>query len=239
MASRKTSSSKKKHGAGAKFSDGNGLEKRLEEVESSHIFRTRTHEHSARQGEASLKNVLRCNGEEHLYDKIMKLAVYADDDPPWIFGWKFVHEFVQAVDDANNQAANGGAAVPAPPARLNIPNPLTREAFKEALLLYARVGRADPLGTACLPCEPSEFGQAVSLLDRLSDHAWTQHIIAVGGAAHSSVAREYTGSNGVWFWATRILDNSIATGILNPEETACCPEVATCSAFVHQSGLWR
>ncbi|POM64387.1 Hypothetical protein PHPALM_20079, partial [Phytophthora palmivora] len=92
--------------------------------------------------EFCLKDVLRCNGETHLYDDILKLAVHADDDPPIIFGWKFVHEFVEAIRAAYNQAANGGAAVPDPPQGLNIPNPFTlaQEEFKRALFTYARSG---------------------------------------------------------------------------------------------------
>ncbi|KAE9028719.1 hypothetical protein PF011_g1434 [Phytophthora fragariae] len=120
------SKTKKKNGAGAKLSDGKGLATRLEEVESrsSQILRAQA---PAQQGDVLLKDVLRGNGEKHLYDKILKLAVHADDDPPLIFGWKFVHEFVQAIHDANNQAAGGGAAVP--PCPFPLPDPLTRESL--------------------------------------------------------------------------------------------------------------
>ncbi|POM65075.1 Acetylpolyamine aminohydrolase, partial [Phytophthora palmivora] len=141
---------------------------------------------SKREGEFCLKDVLRCNGEIHLYDEILKLAVHADDDPPIIFGWKFVHEFVEAIGAAYNQAANGGAAVPDLPLGLNIPNPftLTREEFKRALLTYARVGTAGPLGTTCLPCIIGDYGFSVVRLERLSVHPWTQHIIGIGGAGN-------------------------------------------------------
>ncbi|KAE9007836.1 hypothetical protein PR003_g16374 [Phytophthora rubi] len=175
------SKTKKKNGAGAKLSDGKGLATRLEEVESrsSQILRAQA---PAQQGDVLLKDVLRGNGEKHLYDKILKLAVHADDDPPLIFGWKFVHEFVQAIHDANNQAAGGGAAVP--PCPFPLPDPLTRESFKEALLNYARIGRADPLGTTCLPCSAPEFSRAATRLGYLSLHPWTLHIVGVGGAGN-------------------------------------------------------
>ncbi|KAE9023928.1 hypothetical protein PR003_g12221 [Phytophthora rubi] len=154
-----------------------GLATQLEEVESSQILRAQA---PAQQGEVLLKDVLRGNSEEHLYDDILKLAVHADEDPPLIFGWGFVQEFVQAINDANNQAANGGTAVP--PSPFLIPDPLTRESFKEALLGYARVGSADPLGTTCLPCSASEFGCAIGILGDLNFDSWTRHIIGVGGA---------------------------------------------------------
>ncbi|KAE8897648.1 hypothetical protein PF005_g29516 [Phytophthora fragariae] len=117
------------------MSDGNNLATRLEEIEISQSFRARSPDLFAEQGEVSLKDVLRNNGEEHLYDDILKLAVHVDEDPPLIFGWKFVQEFVGAINDANNQAADGGAAVP--PCPFPIPDPVTRESFKKALLGYA------------------------------------------------------------------------------------------------------
>ncbi|KAE9003475.1 hypothetical protein PF010_g14032 [Phytophthora fragariae] len=164
------------------MSDGNGLATRFEEVDISQSFCARSPELSARQGEVYLKDVLRGNGEEHLYDEIFKLAVHADEDPPLIFGWKFVREFVEAINNANNQAAGGGAAVP--PCPFPIPDPLTRESFKEALVGYARVGTANPLGTTCLPCSAPEFGCAVTRLGYLNFNPWTHHIIGVGGAGN-------------------------------------------------------
>ncbi len=41
------------------------------------------------------EDVLKRNGEEHLFDKIMELAVHAEDELPMIFGWKNVEVFVQ------------------------------------------------------------------------------------------------------------------------------------------------
>ncbi|KAE8980047.1 hypothetical protein PR003_g26835 [Phytophthora rubi] len=79
------------------MSDGNNLATRLEEIEISQSFRARSPDLFAEQGEVSLKDVLRNNGEEHLYDDILKLAVHVDEDPPLIFGWKFVQEFVGAI----------------------------------------------------------------------------------------------------------------------------------------------
>ncbi|CAK4623375.1 unnamed protein product [Aphanomyces euteiches] len=66
---------------------------------------------------ALLEDVLRANGEEHLYDKIMQLSVHAKDKPPVIFVWKNVEGFVEAIQEARAKAsAPGGMALP--------PNPL-------------------------------------------------------------------------------------------------------------------
>ncbi|POM61422.1 Inositol-3-phosphate synthase [Phytophthora palmivora] len=91
-------------------------------------------------------------------------------------------EFVEAINDVNNQAADGGTAVP--PSPLPIPDPLTRESSKEALLDYARVGTADPFGTTCLPCTASEFGRAIGRLVDLNHYPWTHYIIRVGGTGN-------------------------------------------------------
>ncbi|POM66238.1 High affinity nerve growth factor receptor precursor [Phytophthora palmivora] len=123
-----------------------------------------------RQVDFSLKDVLRYNDEAHLYDKILKLAVHVDDNPPIIFDWKFVHEFVEAIRDAYNQATSGGAAVPDPPQGLNIPDPsiLTQRSSRKRFLLTPRWE---------LPINmPSLY------YCRLCVHPWTQHIIRVGDA---------------------------------------------------------
>uniref|UniRef100_K3WMR7 Uncharacterized protein n=1 Tax=Globisporangium ultimum (strain ATCC 200006 / CBS 805.95 / DAOM BR144) TaxID=431595 RepID=K3WMR7_GLOUD len=86
--------------------------------------------------EARLADVVRQNGEEHLFDNIMALAGHADEEPPVIFGWEKMREFVEAI------AAAGADPMPDPP--FTIPQPLTSQSFKEAQLNYARVGRAYP-----------------------------------------------------------------------------------------------
>ncbi len=64
-----------------------------------------------------LDDVLKGNGEEHLFDKIMELSIHAEDDPPMIFGWKNVEVFVQAIQLAQAQAAAPGG-LPLPPCPL-------------------------------------------------------------------------------------------------------------------------
>ncbi|KAJ8556976.1 hypothetical protein ON010_g8989 [Phytophthora cinnamomi] len=112
------------------------------------------HHRGKREDEWNLEDVLRRNGEIHLCENILKLVVHADDDPPVIFGWQFVQEFVEAIAAAYSDYEADGATVPTPP--FAIPDPLTRESFKKALLDYARVGTADPFGTTCLPCTASD-----------------------------------------------------------------------------------
>ncbi|KAE9324274.1 hypothetical protein PF008_g17149 [Phytophthora fragariae] len=161
------------------MSDGNDLATRFEEIKISQSFQARSPEHSAGQGEVFLEDVLRRNGEEHLYDEILELAVYTEEYPPLIFGWKFVQQFVDAINNANNQAAEGGAAVP--PCPFRIPDPLTQESIKEVLLDYARVGTAEPLGTTGLLWTIGEACCAVTKLVYLDHAPWTHHIIRVGG----------------------------------------------------------
>ncbi|EGZ30222.1 hypothetical protein PHYSODRAFT_295070 [Phytophthora sojae] len=115
-------------------------------------------------GAVLLKDVLRRNGEEHLYDEALRLTKHAATDPPVIFDWKHVDKFVQGIVAANTQAAEGDAPL--------------------ALLAYDYDGKADPLGTTCRPCDCGEATRAVECLGRLNEHPWTQHIIAVGGAGN-------------------------------------------------------
>uniref|UniRef100_K3X864 Uncharacterized protein n=1 Tax=Globisporangium ultimum (strain ATCC 200006 / CBS 805.95 / DAOM BR144) TaxID=431595 RepID=K3X864_GLOUD len=110
----------------------------------------------------------------------MALATHADEERPIIFGWKMVHEFVEAIAAAYAQAALGDADPMSDPPFL-IPQPLTIQSFKKALLSYARTGLANPLDTMCLPCDVSEYGRCLNKLDRLNGDAWFQCIVAVGG----------------------------------------------------------
>ncbi|GMF26898.1 unnamed protein product [Phytophthora fragariaefolia] len=132
-------------------------------------------------GTVLLRDVLFLNDEPQLYDEILELARHTEDEPPVIFGWKHVQEFVEAIITANVQADEGGGHVPDPP--FPLPNLLTGESFKRALLAYANVMRVPPLGTTCLPGQsPAEATWALQKLCELDFHPWTQHIIAVGGA---------------------------------------------------------
>ncbi|KAG9413309.1 hypothetical protein AC1031_012524 [Aphanomyces cochlioides] len=110
---------------------------------------------------ALLEDVLRANGEEHLYDKIMQLSVHAEEEPPLIFGWQNVEGFVQAIHAAQEQAVAPGG-VPLPPNPLVLPGPVNVQSFKEALVEYARVhGAADRLDTTCLPCTLGQCCNAI------------------------------------------------------------------------------
>ncbi|EGZ19789.1 hypothetical protein PHYSODRAFT_327972 [Phytophthora sojae] len=73
-----------------------------------------------------------------------------------------VEAFVRAISDAYSQAADGGAAVPPPP--FAMPNPLTTESFKKALVAHVRERPLQPLGTSCLPGDIGETARAVNRL---------------------------------------------------------------------------
>ena len=127
-----------------------------------------------------LQDVLKRNGEEHLYDEIMKLVVHVEDDPPVIFGWQNVEVFVQAILAAQAQAAAPGG-LPLPDDPLALPAAVNEENFKEAVLEYARVqGAPAPLDTTCLPCSQAQYGRVMCKLTRLDVEPWIQRVIAVG-----------------------------------------------------------
>ncbi|KAH9124064.1 hypothetical protein AeMF1_005116 [Aphanomyces euteiches] len=126
---------------------------------------------------ALLEDVLRANGEEHLYDKIMQLSVHAKDKPPVIFVWKNVEGFVEAIQEARAKASAPGVTI---------------QKFKEAVLEYARAGNAQAaLGTTCLPCTLGQFGHVFCSLATLDLHPWTQRILAVGGPKSLPIACVY------------------------------------------------
>ncbi|KAL3668977.1 hypothetical protein V7S43_006265 [Phytophthora oleae] len=107
-----------------------------------------------------------------LVDKVLKLTKRADKEPPLIFGWKFVDEFVEAINHANSQAADGGAAVP--------PSPLVQESA--ACLRYSWNGWSTWRG---MPTVHFFFSLvAISSLVMLSLHPWSHHIIGVGGSGN-------------------------------------------------------
>ncbi|EGZ26188.1 hypothetical protein PHYSODRAFT_327102 [Phytophthora sojae] len=113
---------------------------------------------------ALLEDVLKANGEEHLYDKIMELAAHVEEEPPVIFGWQNVEVFVRAIHVAQAQAvAPGGEPLPANP--LDLPGAVNVQNFKEAVLEYARApGADDRLDTTCLPCSQEQLGQVTYML---------------------------------------------------------------------------
>ncbi|KAI2492675.1 hypothetical protein MHU86_21884 [Fragilaria crotonensis] len=104
---------------------------------------------------ALLEDVLKGNGEEHLFKKMVELAVDAEDYPPMIFAWQNVEVFVQAIQAAQEQAASPGG-VPLPPDPLCLSAGVNVQNFKEAVLEYARAPENPArLGTTCLPCSSS------------------------------------------------------------------------------------
>lgn len=146
---------------------------------------------NATKNTALLEDVLKANGEEHLFSKIMELAVHVEEYPPVIFGWQNVEIFVQAIHVAQAQAvAPGGWPMPADP--LNLPAAVNVQNFKEAVLEYARApGALDRLDTTCLSCSQEQFGQVTFMLQRLDIEPWIQRIIAVGVPNSLPIARVY------------------------------------------------
>ena len=127
-----------------------------------------------------LEDVLKRNGEEHLYDEIRTLSDGAEDDPPVIFDWENVEVFVQAIQAAQGQAAAPGG-LPLPDDPLGLPATVNVKNFKEAVLEYAQYqGAPAPLGTTCLPCSLAQFGRVMCRLGRLDFEPWIQRIIAIG-----------------------------------------------------------
>ncbi|KAE9300628.1 hypothetical protein PR003_g22713 [Phytophthora rubi] len=134
----------------------------------------------AAKNTALLEDVLKANGEEHLYDKIVELSAHVEDEPSVIFCWQNVEVFVQAIQAAQAQAvAPGGLPLPANP--LALPGAVNVQNFKEAVLEYGRAeGAAARLDTTCLPCSQAQFGQVMFTLHELEVEPWIQRIIAVG-----------------------------------------------------------
>lgn len=128
--------------------------------------------------EVLLKDVLRSSNEAHVYAGILERA--CGEESPLVFGWRKVHEFVEAIAAANAQADAGGAAVPPPP--FPLPDPLTTESFKKALLAHAQSRSAGLLGTSCLSGHLGDTCCAVAELGQLNATPWVKHVISLGGA---------------------------------------------------------
>ncbi|KAG7382185.1 hypothetical protein PHYPSEUDO_005160 [Phytophthora pseudosyringae] len=126
---------------------------------------------------ALLEVVLKANGEEHLYDTIMELAIYVEVYPLVIFGWQNVEDFVRGIQTARAQAvAPGGVPLPVDP--LGLPAAVSVQNFREAVLDDATIqGAPARLGTTCLPCSLAQFGEVTFML---SDDPWIHRVIAVG-----------------------------------------------------------
>jgi hypothetical protein len=138
-----------------------------------------------------LEDVLKGNGEEDLFEKMMELAVDAEDYPPLIFAWQNVEVFVQAIQAAQEQAAAPGG-VPLPPDPFGLPAGVNVQNFKEAVLEYARVpGAPARLGTTCLPCSLAQSLDVTPKLARIGFEPWMQRIIAVGVPNSLPIAHIY------------------------------------------------
>ncbi|KAF1792816.1 hypothetical protein GQ600_5073 [Phytophthora cactorum] len=95
-------------------------------------------------------DVLRHNDEVHLLHAILKLAKHVEAKSPFVFKSRKVDGFIRAISAAEEQTAGGGVTVPPP--SFPIPDPLTPESFKRAIILHVRLWAVD-LGTTCIPCE--------------------------------------------------------------------------------------
>ncbi|CAK4331753.1 unnamed protein product [Aphanomyces euteiches] len=156
---------------------------------------------------ALLTDVLRANGEEHLFDKILQLSVHVEEEPQVIFGCKKVEEFVQAIHEAQAKSAAPGG-VPLPPNPLSLPGAVNVQNFKQAVLEYARAGNAQAaLGTTCLPCTLGQFGHEFCSLATLDLHPWTQRILAIGGPKSLPIACVYV---------PRPLSNTLESAVRHP-----------------------
>ncbi|KAL3666988.1 hypothetical protein V7S43_007933 [Phytophthora oleae] len=128
---------------------------------------------------ALLKDVLEANGEEHLYNKIVELSVHVEAEPPVIFGWQHVEEFIRAIETARTLAAGPGGE-PLPAAPLGLPEVVTVQNFKEAVLDYATVPEAlGRLNTTCLPCTMAQYGNVAARLAVLDLNLWIRRVLDV------------------------------------------------------------
>jgi hypothetical protein len=72
----------------------------------------------------NLKEALEENNEMYLYQDILKLLPDAEDYPPFMFVWKRVREFIQAIEEARR---GGKSSTPEPP--FSLPSPMTEKKF--------------------------------------------------------------------------------------------------------------
>ena len=124
---------------------------------------------------ARLDDILKANGEQHLFDEIQRLSCRVEDAPPVIFGWQDAHveAFLRAMETA--------AQAPLPQNPLGLPASVTMRQFNEAVLEYAwSQGAPGRLGTSCLPCSLTEFGQVIFMLASLDLDPWTRRVLALG-----------------------------------------------------------
>ena len=130
--------------------------------------------------------------QEHLSDERKELTVPVEGNPPVIFGWDNVGLFVEAIQEAQAQAASPGG-LPLPPCPLALPAAgVNVHNFMKAVLEYARIpGAPPPVENICLPCSRAQIGEVTALLRKLDLEPWIQRIIAVAVPDSLPIAHIY------------------------------------------------
>eukprot|EP00250_Pteridium_aquilinum_P008146 c17714_g1_i1 orf=225-764(-) len=136
------------------------------------VHTMRPHENYPRV--TDLKSLLICNDEADHFHTIKALCKGAEDDPPLIFGWENVHDFVAQI-----------ANLVAPPAQLPfpLPVPLTVQSFKQSLLNYIK-GPNNPsltVGTTAIPCTQAQAIICSHRAGLLQLDPWFQAVANMGG----------------------------------------------------------
>lgn len=119
--------------------------------------------------EVLLKDVLRCNGDEHLYCPIWRLSETSVSQPTVVFFWKKVEAFVQAIRTA------APTAIEPPP--FHLPALLTAQGLKAAILSHVKADGTTPLGTTAVLCLKKEDDHCVAKLAALAQDPWIQSIV--------------------------------------------------------------
>jgi len=92
------------------------------------------------------------------------------DDPPVIFLWKEITPLIAEIEEILEIKAHHLHEIKPP---FPLPDPLTPETYKRALLNYIRVpGAALPQNNGCLPCTAGEVGLVSGRAVGLSFHPW-------------------------------------------------------------------
>eukprot|EP01031_Cornospumella_fuschlensis_P027682 gene27682-33431_t len=113
---------------------------------------------------------------QHCEERIIKLCRSAtEEDPPLLFAWKNVHQFVASIATVHVDAQ--------PP--FELPPLPSVDQFKESLLNYIRAesGASPAIELAVLPCTIGQVCLAVSALSRLESNPWFQAISAANPVA--------------------------------------------------------
>lgn len=122
-----------------------------------------------KQAVVRLKDVLRRNGDEHLYCPLQRLSETSASQPTVVFCWHQVDAFVRAVQ------AVAPTVTERPPFRL--PALLTAQGLKAAILSYVKADGTTPLGTTAVLCLKKEDDHCVAKLAALAQHPWIQAVL--------------------------------------------------------------